>query len=984
MVTPSQLIPEFIQSLQKEIDALKKGKGGSIVKVFNGRLLREISGQFIYLFHLENFLAAIDDTPAEIEVAGKRYSCQIISVQGMEVQIALEKNLGQAIAEARIQTNLWFLLEMLRKKFEDSIPSAAEKFKTSERLFQGISTAISKKGLELRYTLLPAPPNPSQERAIAASFNKSLAVIWGPPGTGKTKTIAKAVEAHLNAGRRVLLTSHANTAVDEALEDITEQLEGTPYYKEGKLIRLGICHKTTLEEKYSLVILDNIAAMLGESLAKEKDRLLSERGDIDRFLDSCQDLIAAQSKAEQISKERAGLEKQLPYFSERLISVKSEISRIENNLNKRREKLASADYAGTLKRVFFGLDPRKIRREIEKLNADKSSKIQYVTETEQKYNETKANLSEKEAELKRLEQNLTGKLAGFNLTSEKLKSETQLKEKRRDAINSRLAEIDKALNEIQKRALAEARLVATTLTKTFTSKQFPDQPFDVLIVDESSMAPLPHIYWAASKVNSLVTIVGDFKQLPPICVSDDTIARKWLGRSIFDILNIASVQDACSDERVTLLDTQYRMAPKIAGVPNRLFYEGLLKNDPGTESLKMEEPISGRNPLVIVDTSGINPWCSRLSTGGRFNIYSALVSAEVARKLLGKMKDGRIGIVTPYRAQARLISKIAWDWGILEKVRVNTVHSFQGGEEKVIVLDCVEGPGVTGWSMLDDQKADSDARLLLNVALTRARYKVFLVAHKDYLCSTLKKESIILRVISIFGEEGREISSSDLIDNYLVTNFEKWASAAIGPERRFEPADSNLYTEKNFWPAFLSDLRSVQKKLVMMSPFVSLRRAGKMMDFFRALLGRDVLVCVYTRHPSEQSGSLSEHAEQVIKQLETLGAKVVQRKGMHQKIAIIDNRVAWEGSLNILSHKDTQEQMRRFEGENTVQEIVKNLELDKDEAVGNVSEKLCPECLKKGIDSRMVIRQGKFGTFWACPKYPACRHTENISRSRKR
>jgi len=102
MITSVQLIPEFIRALQQEIDTLKKGKGGSTVRVFNGRLFRETSGLFIYLFHLENFLAIIDDTPAEIEIEGKRYSCQIVSVQGLEVQIAIEKNLGQTIAGAKI------------------------------------------------------------------------------------------------------------------------------------------------------------------------------------------------------------------------------------------------------------------------------------------------------------------------------------------------------------------------------------------------------------------------------------------------------------------------------------------------------------------------------------------------------------------------------------------------------------------------------------------------------------------------------------------------------------------------------------------------------------------------------------------------------------------------------------------------------------------------------------------------------------------
>jgi hypothetical protein len=48
MIKSTKLIPEFIQALQQEIDALKRGKGGSVVKVFNGRLIRKTSGLFIY------------------------------------------------------------------------------------------------------------------------------------------------------------------------------------------------------------------------------------------------------------------------------------------------------------------------------------------------------------------------------------------------------------------------------------------------------------------------------------------------------------------------------------------------------------------------------------------------------------------------------------------------------------------------------------------------------------------------------------------------------------------------------------------------------------------------------------------------------------------------------------------------------------------------------------------------------------------------
>jgi len=39
----SQIIEEFIQALDEEIQAIKRGRGGSVVKVFNGQFLRDVA-----------------------------------------------------------------------------------------------------------------------------------------------------------------------------------------------------------------------------------------------------------------------------------------------------------------------------------------------------------------------------------------------------------------------------------------------------------------------------------------------------------------------------------------------------------------------------------------------------------------------------------------------------------------------------------------------------------------------------------------------------------------------------------------------------------------------------------------------------------------------------------------------------------------------------------------------------------------------------
>ena len=445
-------------------------------------------------------------------------------------------------------------------------------------------------------------------------------------------------------------------------------------------------------------------------------------------------------------------------------------------------------------------------------------------------------------------------------------------------------------------------------------------------------------------------------------------------RSIFSILGIDTVESALPDPRVKLLDIQYRMPPEISVIPNTFFYRNKLKDHPSTYQRPLDDGVSD-SPLVLIETSEMNPWCSRLAMGGRFNLYNALVCATLARRIASKVTDSRIGIVTPYNAQARLINKIAKDWDLLERVRVSTVHRFQGGQAPVIIFDSVEGAGTKVAPMLDDTKEDSDARLVLNVALTRSQNRLYFVGHTKHLLSDLHRDSALARLIHYLYENAEKIGSETLVDSYFTTDFEKWADSLLAtvPSTR-EPVSGELHTEKNFWAQFLLDIKTVSERLIILSPFITVRRSGVLMDFFRAMVGRQVQVRVYTRPKNQQRGEMESQADIVIEQLRAIGVKVIERPSMHQKVAILDNSIAWEGSLNILSHRDSGEQMRRFEGRWTVEEIIRNLELDVEEAAGNQTEEKCPE---PGCDGFLVVRTRYSRKFLGCSK-GKCRYTRPL------
>jgi superfamily I DNA and/or RNA helicase len=72
-------------------------------------------------------------------------------------------------------------------------------------------------------SLAKSPLNASQREAIVHALGANdLAIIHGPPGTGKTTTVAELIRQAVAKGQRVLACAPSNTGVDNLLEKLVE------------------------------------------------------------------------------------------------------------------------------------------------------------------------------------------------------------------------------------------------------------------------------------------------------------------------------------------------------------------------------------------------------------------------------------------------------------------------------------------------------------------------------------------------------------------------------------------------------------------------------------------------------------------------------------------------------------------------------------------------------------------------------------------
>jgi phosphatidylserine/phosphatidylglycerophosphate/cardiolipin synthase-like enzyme len=140
---------------------------------------------------------------------------------------------------------------------------------------------------------------------------------------------------------------------------------------------------------------------------------------------------------------------------------------------------------------------------------------------------------------------------------------------------------------------------------------------------------------------------------------------------------------------------------------------------------------------------------------------------------------------------------------------------------------------------------------------------------------------------------------------------------------------STLYDQDSFYAAFIDDLRKAKRQVIIESPFFTVRRVNILLPIFRQLAKRSVRIVINTKPLKEQEPGLYEQAQAAVNALQELGILVLCTVGHHRKLAIIDELITWEGSLNILSQNDSCEIMRRIYSERVAAQMLEFLHLEK-------------------------------------------------------
>lgn len=564
--------------------------------------------------------------------------------------------------------------------------------------------------------VLPFPLNDYQISALKGVFENKLSVITGPPGTGKSQFIMNLLINLFLNNKTVLFVSHTGEAVDVVNDKMNSNFRNLLLRTGNKELR------QKLIEKFNELSLDAQKNYMTSASLKRIDILWNKIINLKKTIlkiDKLEEKATELIECQKLKKSIIAFLK-LKFFLWRLrrlplkINIEEEIKRIEK------------DYFQLSKDYVKDIYAKKI----------------------------------------------------LNKWSESNKASDFLHEVKTTKFNEDINEYSFI------KALDVLKIWSSTLKSL--NRTFPLKAgiFDYVIFDEASQIDLPSAVPALYRAKNAV-IVGDPMQLPHIVGItkdlDKEIAKTY---GLYDHKDLYPLKimyynvslyrcaESFSDKSPVLLAKHYRSEDQIINLCNRVFYDNRLTISSNLNYSNWPNSL----PLGIQWKDCKGTVIKPSSGGSRINKDEALKVNEVFQDILKKISNTKltVGIVAPYNRQVKQIEQIIFKTTPQEirdkhDIKILTTHKFQGLEKDIMIFSVVLSSSGNGNSdyWYNEQKQ------ILNVALSRAKYLLYIVGDKQFC---LQRNGVLKKIAENYEKIKKE---EEFEKQYFSGNFDSKAEMEL-------------------------------------------------------------------------------------------------------------------------------------------------------------------------------------------------------------
>jgi len=330
----------MIKAIQREYEVAKaRSFGDKKNQALKGEFQNQSGSNFVYAF--EDITGSPPEEGMKVAFTVESKSCagKYLGEANSQYLFEVEENYGKHIAQANISSDPLFLIEKQVEILKDD--SLYENLVALESVGIGSNVQISSCNPK---SIFAEGLNLQQKNALQVTGEKAITYIWGPPGTGKTTTMGSIVAALAELGKRVLLISNTNLAVDTALERCLDRYSLVERITPGLMLRFGNPIKQEIVEKYGDQIdLEKILAeaiepiqekilKLTRNLQKIKDEIEiieNEKREFKLHADATRLLKKAEKELKNSEYELHEIAKLLPTLTRKIVDLENELQESE-------------------------------------------------------------------------------------------------------------------------------------------------------------------------------------------------------------------------------------------------------------------------------------------------------------------------------------------------------------------------------------------------------------------------------------------------------------------------------------------------------------------------------------------------------------------------------------------------------------------------------------------------------------------------------
>lgn len=538
---------------------------------------------------------------------------------------------------------------------------------------------------------VPAILSKPQEDILQIVSEAKFSVIVGPPGTGKSFTIASLAINEAKKGKSILIVSSNEQAVSVIEEKFKNEFDLPEF-------------ATRISNKRSLK----------SGLNKNLKRWLSGvglRGKIEN------DIAFYNQEISALSREQKKLLIEIKDLEEKELILGEYL------------KDANIGFIDKIKRYFLG-------RSIEKIEEYYKILDRYISFNQRVIFANKNLISLKHKE--RIKDNIY--------------TNRETLSKFRQGLNSKSSgEQLSHFQAIDFKVLTSVFPVwLSTINEVGIGLPMEKEMFDLVFFDEASQTDIASVLPVLQRAKSVV-VCGDPEQLSGVSFlakdKQKNLAETLKDSSLDKTFNYRSnsflnqVLDALkSQTQINFLNEHYRSLPDLISYSNSEFYGN---------SLRIMTDIPRNKTKKGLEKVFVNG--TRTKTG--INIEEGAFILRTIREIIEKTKDTElttptsIGILSPFRSQVDyLIQEIKENFSLEEikqhNIQLGTAHSFQGDERDVMFISAVVDDNAHHGAFNHINKSD-----VFNVSITRARNKMYFT-HSIKNINSLKREQHLYKFLT--------------------------------------------------------------------------------------------------------------------------------------------------------------------------------------------------------------------------------------------